>query len=120
LPYGYREAEDDVLGPDPSTGEIAILTRRGDVVVDPEAARVVRRIFALHADGLSAEAIADEHALAGIRTSRVGAFGLGSVQQILRHERLYRTGIRVWGGIAARSAGVRSVWASRYPSGDNS
>jgi hypothetical protein len=26
---------------------------------------------------------------------------VGSVQRILRHERLYRTGIRVWGGITA-------------------
>jgi hypothetical protein len=101
LPYGYREAEEDVLGSDPDTGEIAILTMRGDVVVDPEAAREVRRIFALHADSLAAGAIAEELALAGVRTSRGGDIRLGSVQQILSHERLYRTGIRVWGGITA-------------------
>jgi hypothetical protein len=101
LPYGYTAAAEDVLrrGPD---GEAVIVVRRGDVVVDPEAACVVRRIFALRRRGLSAGDIAFELALAHTRTTNGGVFFFVGVQQILRHEHLYRTGTSIWGGITAQ------------------
>jgi hypothetical protein len=52
--------------------------------------------------GTVCSSVSDELAHDGVRTSRNGEYGLGSIQQILSHERLYRTGIREWGSIEAQ------------------
>jgi hypothetical protein len=83
------------------TYEGDLLAERGDIVVDEAAARIVRRMFALHRAGHSAEDIAMQLAVVGTRTRRGGPWSESSVRAILAHERLYRTGVRVWGGIQA-------------------
>ena len=77
------------------------LFERGDIVIDESTARIVRRIFALHRAGRSTEDIALHLAEVGTRTLRGGAWSESSVRAILAHEQLYRTGIRIWGGIRA-------------------
>ena len=96
LPYGYVRAKASMR-----TYEGDLLFERGDIVIDESTARIVRRIFALHRAGRSTEDIALHLAEVGTRTLRGGVWSESSVRVILAHEQLYRTGIRIWGGIRA-------------------
>jgi Recombinase len=96
LPYGYMRAKGSIR-----TYEGDVLAERGDLVIDEAAARIVRRMFALHRAGFSPEDIAMQLTVVGTRTRRGGLWGESSVRAVLAHEELYSTGRRMWAGICA-------------------
>lgn len=84
LPFGYVRVWDNGA----PTGRIGI---------DEEAAAVVRRIFTLRDEGFGVDGIAAVVGREGFRTSSGKYLTPPGVAQILRHEELYRTGLRRWG-----------------------
>ena len=82
MPFGYALASDK------------------RVIVDNEAAKVIRRLFALrrkHTYRQTAQLLN----LEGLLAPKGGEWNVGQVQRIERNARLYRTGERVWDGVTA-------------------
>ena len=71
IPYGYR-------------------TMDGNLVIDPEAAEVVKRVFYLRESGVKMREIAELLNDAGKKTQTGKPFSVSTVQGILRNERIYK------------------------------
>ena len=63
---------------------------RGQLVIEPTEAEIVKVIFTRKADGATMMSIADELNKAGYKTRRGGQFWVSNVQSILNNERTYR------------------------------
>jgi|SRR6266545_4280317 len=65
------------------------------LVVDEDAAAIVKHIFRRHRTGISLSAIARELNAAGVPSPRAGRqWYAGSVGEIIKHELAYRGGVR--------------------------
>jgi hypothetical protein len=82
LPYGYCHDDDD------------------HVVVDETAALAIQTVLALKHNKSMAQIAAHLNQM-GLRTATGKLWNRSSVQKVLKHETLYRTGRREWGGIEA-------------------
>lgn len=78
VPYGYRSVD-------------------GELVVDEGAAEVVRKVFILRSVGKKLQEIADMLNGEGIKTQRGKTFTCGSIQNILKNEKVYK-GYLTYGG----------------------
>jgi hypothetical protein len=82
LPYGYCHDSDH------------------HVIVDNDAVLAIQTVLALKDDKSMAQ-IAEHLNEMGLRTATGKLWNRSSVQKVLKHETLYRTGRREWGGIEA-------------------
>jgi site-specific DNA recombinase len=82
VPFGYRRAGDEV-------------------VVDPPAAKIVRRLLTLRSQGKTYACVAATLNGAGLKAPKGGDWTPGQVAWIERRRDLYATGRRCWDGIEA-------------------
>lgn len=64
--------------------------QNGRLIIDPEEAEVVRKIYALAKEGLSMRKIIDVLKKEGIKTRKGGEYQPSSIKSILDNEKLYR------------------------------
>lgn len=83
MPYGYLRELDD------------------SIVIDEHAARVIRRLFALRAAGMTYQQIADALNADGTLTATGRRWTTGTVWGIERNRELYTTGTRRWDDVTA-------------------
>lgn len=76
--------------------------RLGRIIVVAWQAGIVRRIYELRDIGLTVRQIADKLDEEGHRTARGKKLPLATILLCLRHEELYRTGLRHYAGAEAR------------------
>lgn len=81
--------------------------RDGKLVICPEEAATVRRIFDAYASGSSYKAIIDELNRDGIKTKRGGAFGSNSLHDLLHNEKYI--GTLVYGKSLHAADGTRNT-----------
>lgn len=70
------------------------VVRDKELIVDPEAAEVVKQVFVLRGEGKKLQEIADLLNESGKRTQKGLEFSVSAVQNILRHEMLYKGQLR--------------------------
>lgn len=83
LPYAYRR------------------TTTGDIEANKDEAEVVRFILQARAEDTPYRRIAELLNQDGYTTAKGTPWCAGGVETITRHERLYRTGVKIWGKVEA-------------------